>query len=164
MKLCAVVAASDNDVIGRGNALPWHLPADLAFFKRTTLGHPVLMGRRTFESIGRPLPGRRNLVMSRREFVFPGTEHVKSIEEAVAKVSDQEALMVIGGREIFDLAMPMLDVIFLTRVHCTIEGDTFLSKLDPEEWREVSREYRAPDERNPVAMSFIRLERNPPAA
>ena len=126
MKLCAVVAASDNDVIGRGNALPWHLPADLAFFKRTTLGHPVLMGRRTFESIGRPLPGRRNLVMSRGEFVFPGTEHVNSIEEAVAKVADQEALMVIGGREIFDLAMPMLDVIFLTRVHCTIDGDTFL--------------------------------------
>ena len=82
MKLTAVVAASDNDVIGRGDALPWHLPADLAHFKRVTLGKPVLMGRRTFESIGRPLPGRRNLVLTRRELGWPGVERVASLDEA----------------------------------------------------------------------------------
>ncbi len=159
MKLCAVVAASDNDVIGRDNALPWHLPADLAHFKRTTLGHPVLMGRRTYESIGRPLPGRRNLVLSRRGFAAEGVETVATLDEAIARASGESALMNIGGAEVFARAMPKTDIIYLTRVHCTVEGDTFMPPLDLRQWHEVRREYRAADERNVFAMSFIELER-----
>jgi dihydrofolate reductase len=159
MKLTAVVAASDNDVIGSDNALPWHLPADLAHFKRLTMGKPVLMGRRTHESIGKPLPGRLNLVLSRRAAQWPGVERVASIDEARARAAPADELMIIGGAEVFSLAMPVLDVIQLTRVHCTIPGDTFMPPLQPQQWREVSREYRAADDRNAYAMSFIELQR-----
>jgi dihydrofolate reductase len=159
MKLTAVVAASDNNVIGRGNALPWHLPADLAHFKRITTGKPLLMGRRTFEAIGRPLPGRRNIVLSRGGFAAPGVECVRSIDEASGLVADQPELMVIGGAVLYRMAMPRLDRIHLTRVHCVIDGDAFLPELPANEWREVSREERAPDERNDYAMSFIELQR-----
>jgi dihydrofolate reductase len=159
MKLSAVVAASDNDVIGRGNALPWHLPADLAHFKRLTLGKPILMGRRTCEAIGRPLPGRRNFVLSRGDFSAAGMETVGSLEEAITRAGDVPELAVIGGAGLYALAMPSLDTLYLTRVHMTTEGDTFLPPIDPTQWREVSREWRPADERNPCAMSFITLER-----
>ncbi|MGC4028356.1 MAG: dihydrofolate reductase [Steroidobacteraceae bacterium] len=159
MKLCAVAAASDNDVIGRDGALPWHLPADLAHFKRVTLGHPLLMGRRTFESIGRPLPGRRNLVLSRRGFAAAGIETVASLEEACALAADAPQLMIIGGADIFALAMPRLDLIHLTRVHAQVPGDVFMPPLAEGQWREISREERAADERNAWPMSFITLER-----
>jgi dihydrofolate reductase len=159
MKLTAVVAASDNDVIGSGNALPWHLPADLAHFKRITMGKPVLMGRRTWEAIGKPLPGRLNLVLSRRAGQWPGVERVASLGEARVRAATAGELMIIGGAEVFSLAMAQLDVIQLTRVHCTINGDTFMPALQPELWREVSREYRAADEKNVYAMSFIELRR-----
>jgi dihydrofolate reductase len=159
MKLSAVVAASDNDVIGRGNALPWHLPADLAHFKRLTLGKPILMGRRTFEAIGRPLPGRRNLVLSRRGFAAPGVDVVESIEAACELVAAEPELAIIGGAQIYRQALPQLQTIHLTRVHCTLDGDAFLPELPASQWREVSREERAADERNAYAMSFITLER-----
>lgn len=160
MKLVAVVAASDNNVIGRGNALPWHLPADLAYFKRVTMGHPVLMGRRTYEAIGRPLPGRRNLVLSRGAFMAPGTETVASLAEARERVAGAPELMIIGGAALYRLALPELDYIHLTRVHCTLEdGDAFLPDLPESEWRETRREERAADERNAHAMTFIELQR-----
>jgi dihydrofolate reductase len=159
MKLSAVVAASDNDVIGRGNALPWHLPADLAFFKRITLGKPVLMGRRTFESIGRPLPGRRNLVLSRSNYCATGIDCVHTLDEACELVAGEAELMVIGGAVLFALAMPRLDVIYLTRVHCLVEGDTFMPPVDPLQWQETAREEWAADERNACSMSFLTLER-----
>jgi dihydrofolate reductase len=160
VKLSAVVAASDNDVIGRDNALPWHLPADLAYFKRVTMGKPVLMGRRTYESIGRPLPGRRNLVLSRRDYHAEGVERVASVEEACQLVANQPEMMVIGGAEVFRLALPRLNFIHLTRVHCRIEGgDTFMFEIAPTQWREVRREDHAADQRNPYAMTFIELER-----
>jgi dihydrofolate reductase len=159
MRLTAIVAASDNDVIGRDNALPWHLPADLAYFKRVTLGKPILMGRKTFESIGRPLPGRRNLVLSRRGFSAPGVESVASVEEACERVAGVPELMVIGGAEVFHLAMDRLEYIHLTRVHCRIEGTVFLPKLVPAVWREVRRQHHAVDEKNSIAMTFIELER-----
>lgn len=152
-------AASDNDVIGRGNALPWHLPADLAQFKRLTLGKPILMGRRTFESIGRPLPGRRNLVMSRGGFSAPGVETVRSVEEALQLVAGEPELANIGGAEVFRIALPRTDRVYLTRVHATVEGDTYLPPLPASEWREVAREERAADERNPWPMSFLTLDR-----
>ena len=159
MKLTAVVAASDNDVIGRGNALPWHLPADLAHFKRLTMGKPMLMGRRTFEAIGRPLPGRRNLVLSRGNFSAPGIETVSSIEAACALVAAEPELVIIGGAQLYLQALPRLQSIHLTRVHCELDGDAHLPPLPAREWREVSREERAADERNAYAMSFITLER-----
>ena len=159
MKLSAVVAASDNDVIGRGNALPWHLPADLAHFKRLTLGKPILMGRMTFEAIGRPLPGRRNLVLSRGGFAAPGVETVASLAEARALLAGEPELAIIGGAQLYRQALPELDLIHLTRVHCRIEGDAHLPPLPAEQWREVAREERAADEKNPCAMSFITLQR-----
>jgi dihydrofolate reductase len=159
MKLSAVVAASDNDVIGRDNAMPWHLPADLAYFKRVTMGKPMLMGRKTYESIGRPLPGRRNLVLSRRGFSAPGVESVATIDEALARVADAPELMVIGGAEVFRLAMPYLDHVHLTRVHIQVEGDILLPPFEPGQWREVRREDHPADERNPIAMTFVEMER-----
>ncbi len=159
MRLSAVVAASDNDVIGRGNALPWHLPADLAHFNRLTLGKPVVMGRRTCEAIGRPLPGRRNFVVSKSGFRAEGIETVGSLDEAIELAGDVPELAVIGGAGLYALALPRLDVIHLTRVHTTTEGDTFLPPIPDSQWREVSREWRAADERNAFAMSFITLER-----
>ncbi len=159
MKLSAVVAASDNDVIGRGNALPWHLPADLAHFKRLTLGKPILMGRMTFEAIGRPLPGRRNLVMSRSGFAAPGVETVASLAEARALVGDVPELAIIGGAQLYRQTLAGTDIIYLTRVHCRLEGDAHLPPLPAAEWREVAREERAADEKNTYAMSFITLER-----
>jgi dihydrofolate reductase len=159
MKLSAVVAASDNDVIGIDNALPWHLPADLAHFKRITMGKPVLMGRRTFESIGKPLPGRRNIVLSRSNFSAPGVDSLRSLDEVLKATAGAEELMIIGGAAIFDLVMPLLDVIHLTRVHCTIPGDTFMTPLDPGQWTEASRQFRAADEKNSYAMTFIELHR-----
>jgi dihydrofolate reductase len=164
MKLSAVVAASDNDVIGRGNALPWHLPADLAHFKRLTLGKPILMGRMTFEAIGRPLPGRRNLVLSRGGFTAPGVETVTSLPEARALLAGEPELAIIGGAQLYRQALPELDLIHLTRVHCRLEGDAHLPPLPEGEWREVAREERAADDRNPYAMSFITLERRVPTA
>jgi dihydrofolate reductase len=159
MKLTAVVAASDNDVIGRGNALPWHLPADLAHFKRLTLGKPILMGRRTFEAIGRPLPGRRNLVLSRGGFAAPGVETVDSLKAARAMVAGEPELMIIGGAQLYQQALPLIDTIHLTRVHGWIEGDAHLPALPPAEWHEVAREEVAADARNAYAMSFITLQR-----
>jgi dihydrofolate reductase len=164
MKLVAVVAASDNDVIGRDNALPWHQPADLAYFKRVTMGKPILMGRRTFESIGRPLPGRRNIVLSRTGFTAPGVDVVRTLDEACALSAGEPALMVIGGAMLFDLAMPRTHHIHLTRVHCVIAGDVFLPRLEPGEWQEVAREEWPADERNAYAMSFTELARTGAAA
>lgn len=159
MILSAVVAVADNGVIGREGALPWHLPADLAHFKAKTMGKPVLMGRRTWESIGRPLPGRRNLVLTSRPLDVPGAEVVLSLEDALARCIEAPELAIIGGEQVFRDSLPRLDVIYLTEVHAEIAGDTFFPALPPEQWREVERQERAPDERNPHAMSFVTLER-----
>jgi dihydrofolate reductase len=159
MKLSAVVAVSDNDVIGRDNALPWYQPADLAYFKRVTMGKPILMGRKTWDSIGKPLPGRRNIVLSRSGFAAQGVDVVRTLDEACAVAGDVPEMMVIGGAMIFKLAMPRMDHVHLTRVHCVVDGDVFLPPLHPDEWREVRREERPADARNAYAMTFIELER-----
>jgi dihydrofolate reductase len=164
MRLVAVVAASDNDVIGRGNALPWHQPADLAYFKRVTMGKPILMGRKTWDSIGKPLPGRRNIVLSGSGFAAPGAEVARTLDEACALAAGAPELMVIGGAKIFELAMSRMDHVHLTRVHCDVDGDVFLPPLHPAQWREVRREERPADERNVYAMTFIELERAKAAA
>src|SRR5690606_2751173 len=132
-------------------------PADLAYFKRVTMGKPILMGRKTWESIGRPLPGRRNVVLSRAGFTAPGAEVVRTLDEACDLAADAPEMMVIGGAGIFALAMPRMDHVHLTQVHCVVEGDVLLPPLDPDQWREVSREQRPADERNPFAMTYIEL-------
>jgi dihydrofolate reductase len=155
----AIVAMADNGVIGRDNGLPWHLPDDLRRFKSLTMGHAVLMGRRTWESIGRPLPGRRNLVLTRhRDWRAPGAEPVHSLDEARERAADS-MLFVIGGAEIFSLAWPIVGRLELTEVHATPEGDVRLAGFDRSAWREVAREERAADARHAVPFSFVTLVR-----
>lgn len=155
-----VVAADEEGGIGRGGGLPWHLPADLKHFRALTMGKPVIMGRRTWESIGRPLPGRRNVVVSRQPSLqVPGCEVAGSLDDALRLVDDAAEACVIGGAEIYRLALPLADLIHLTRVHARVEADTFLPPLDPQEWRLQSREEHAADERHAYPFSFITLER-----
>lgn len=167
-----VVAVAENDVIGRGNSLPWRLPADLRRFKAITLGHTVLMGRRTFESIGRALPGRRNVVLTRSaQFDAPGCIVVPSIEAAFGLDAAFDAglgaapprtapLMVIGGAQVYQLCLPRATRIHLTLVHTRIAGgDASFGGWRGREWREIARERHAADEQNSSAYSFVTLER-----
>jgi dihydrofolate reductase len=155
-----IVAAAENGVIGRGNQLPWHLPADLAHFKRTTLGHPVIMGRRTWESIGKPLPGRRNVVVSRTPgFAAPGCEVARDLASAYELVGDQAEAFVIGGTQLYEAALPGADRVYLTRVLANVDGDARFPGLRPDAWRETLLGEQAPDERNAYAMRFYLLER-----
>jgi dihydrofolate reductase len=161
--LALVVAIAENGVIGNANRLPWHLPADLKHFKSVTLGKPMLMGRKTFESIGKALPGRRNLVMTRgRPIDAAGVETVKSVEEALVAAREADELMVIGGAEIFRICLPRAQRIYLTRVHAPIAGDTRFPPVDWNEWRSVERNVQPADEKNTYAMTFLRLERRSP--
>ena len=157
-----VVAAAENDVIGRANRLPWHLPSDLKHFKALTTGKPVLMGRKTYESIGKPLPNRTNLVLSRgAAFHAEGCQAVGSLQEA-RDVAGASPLMIIGGAEIYRLCLPDAQRIHLTLVHTVIpDGDTFFPQWRSPEWRETARAPQAADERNTLAHSFITLERRP---
>lgn len=159
MLLTAVVAVADNGVIGRAGGLPWHLPADLKHFKAMTLGRPVLMGRRTFDSIGKALPGRRNLVLTRRPLDVPGVEAVASVAEAIARVGDVAEMAVIGGAQLWQETLPRIGRIHLTRVHADVEGDTFFPSLDDAEWREVERREQPADDRNAYPMTFVTLDR-----
>lgn len=159
-RITFVVAMSENRVIGVDNTLPWKLPADLRHFKHTTMGKPVLMGRKTFQSIGRALPGRRNIVVSRDPgFEAAGCETVASIDEAMGRVGGEPEVMVIGGASFYAQLLPRAERIHLTLVHAVIEGDAFFPELDPSQWREVSREEHAADERNRYAYSFLLYER-----
>ena len=160
MRKSFVVAMSRNRVIGRDNQLPWRLPADLAFFKRATLGHPVIMGRRTHESIGKPLPGRLNIVVStQRDFVAPGCTVVHSLEEAYRAAGDAPEVALIGGRAIFEAAMPDVDVIYLTEVDAEVEGDVFFPPFDRTRFRETELERHAADERHAYPFRIVKLER-----
>jgi dihydrofolate reductase len=150
---------ADNGVIGRGNGLPWHLPDDLKRFKSLTMGHAMLMGRRTWDSIGRALPGRRSLVLTRdAAWRAPGCEAVASLQEAVERAGDS-ALFVIGGAEVFSLAWPIVGRLELTEVHAEPEGDTRLAGFDRREWREIFRERHAADARHAHPFSFVTLVR-----
>jgi dihydrofolate reductase len=156
----AVVARADNGVIGRGNGLPWRLPDDLKRFKSLTTGHSVLMGRRTWDSIGKPLPGRRNLVLTRdRGWHAAGAEPVHSLDEARARAGEA-TLFVIGGAEVFSLAWPIIGRLELTEVHASPDGDVRLTGFDRRDWREVSRVEHAGDERHSAPFSFVTLVRD----
>jgi len=156
----AIVAMADNGVIGQGNGLPWRLPDDLKRFKALTTGHAVLMGRKTWDSIGKPLPGRRNLVLTRdRSWRAPGAMPVHSLDEALAQ-STGATLFVIGGAEVFSLAWPIVERLELTEVHAAPAGDVRLSGFDRRDWREVSRVEHAADERHAAPFSFVTLVRD----
>jgi dihydrofolate reductase len=153
-----IVAYSRNRVIGRDNALPWRLPGDLAYFKRTTLGHPIIMGRKTWESLGRPLPGRTNIVITRDPaYAAEGAVVVDSLRAALHACPAGETAYVIGGAEIFALALPLAGRILATEVHADVPGDVFFPALPAGLWRETGREPQAPE--NGYAYDFVTFER-----
>jgi dihydrofolate reductase len=174
VRLSIIVAVAENGVIGRDQQLPWHLPDDLRRFKALTLGKPVLMGRRTFESIGRPLPGRRNLVLSSQPVAQPvgaaassattSLEGVASLAEAIARCAGAEELCVIGGAGLFGAALPLATHLYLTRVHASVDGDVHFPDYDAGAWRELQRVEHPADARHQWPMSFLDLERRDPAA
>jgi len=151
----------ENGLIGRNNRLPWHLPADMTWFRRQTMGKPVLMGRKTYESIGRPLPGRTNIVLTRRDIAIPGCSVVHSLPEALQlfEASGAEELMVMGGAEIYALFLPEADRLYMTLVHHAFEGDAWFPDFDRSAWLETHREDHPPDAKNPYAYSFLIMER-----
>ena len=160
MTISLVVAASTNNVIGSDGELPWHLPDDLRQFKRVTTGKPVIMGRRTFESIGGPLPNRRNIVMTRDpDYVAPGCEVVSSVGAAMSLAGGEDEVMIIGGGRVYRDFLPRADRIYLTRVQTEVEGDTFFPELDPDLWRQLSSEHHPADAQHRYAFDVMVYER-----
>ncbi len=159
MKVSLIVAMADNNVIGVDNQLPWHLPADLKYFKSVTMGKPIIMGRKTFESIGRPLPGRQNIVITRNtEWSADGVTVVKSTGAAVAAASGAEEVMVIGGAEIYRAMLPLVGKLYVTEVSLSVEGDAFFPDIEVEQWQETSRAAH-PAEADKPAYAFVTYER-----
>ena len=160
MMVSIIVAASENGVIGAAGALPWRLSDDLKRFKAVTMGKPIVMGRKTWESIGRPLPGRQNIVITRQDgYVADGCDVVASPDEAIAVAGEAEEVMVIGGSQVYERFLAEAERVYLTRVHAEVEGDAFFAPLDADEWRLVSDEPHAADERNEFDYSFRLYER-----
>ncbi len=155
-----IVAVARNGVIGVKGELPWHLPQDLAHFKRTTLGKPIIMGRKTHESIGRALPHRENIVVSRDpRLVAPGCRVAESLDAALALCEEEQEKVVIGGATLYAEALPRTEVLYLTRVHVDLVGDAFFPELDLSQWREITRREFEPDERHAHAFSITTLAR-----
>ena len=151
-----IVAMANNRVIGKDNDMPWHLPADLAHFKAVTLGKPIIMGRKTYESIGRPLPGRKNIVISRNSnYKLEGCETVCSLEEAMELVSDVEELMIIGGGYLYSQTLSQADRLYLTFIDLDVDGDTQFPEFEHLQLTEVKRERHLKDEKNPYDYQFV---------
>jgi dihydrofolate reductase len=166
MTLSLLLAAAENNVIGKDNKLPWHLPNDLKYFKNLTWGMPVIMGRKTYESFGKPLRGRRNIVITRnKDWKAEGVDMVNSIEEAIdlAKESAVKEIFIIGGGEIFKTILPKADRIYLTRIHHSFEGDAYFPEIKENEWQLVKERRSEADEKNAYAHSFQVWERKPPS-
>ncbi|MDD7569203.1 MAG: type 3 dihydrofolate reductase [[Actinobacillus] rossii] len=159
MTFSLIVATTQNNVIGKDNQMPWHLPADLAWFRQNTTGKPVIMGRKTFESIGRPLPKRINIVLSRQPFEHEGVTWKDSLGSAVDFVKDSEEIVLIGGGELFKQYLPKADKLYLTQIQAEIEGDTFFPELNWNEWKIEYDEYRQADENNVYDLRFLILVR-----
>ncbi len=160
MKLSLVVAMDQNRVIGINGGLPWHLSSDLKYFRDITMGKPIIMGRKTYESIGRPLPGRRNIVVTRNtDFEAPGCDVVTSLETALELVKDVPEVMMVGGASLYIDTLPLADHIYMTEVHAEVEGDTWFPEIDLDEWHEVSRLRFSADEKNEYDYSFVVYER-----
>ena len=162
MRLSLIWAMTRNRVIGRNNALPWRLPDEMRHFMRTTLGHAVIMGRRNFEAMGKPLPKRTNIVLSRDpSFGANGAIVVRTLEEAIELACDagDDEAMVVGGAEIYALALPKADRLYFTLLHTELDGDAFFPPFDETQWHEVRREEHAADERHPYAYTIRVLDR-----
>jgi dihydrofolate reductase len=158
--LSLIAAMDDNHLIGNKNKLPWHLPADLAFFKRTTMGKPIVMGRKTFESIGKPLPGRRNIVITRDPgFSAAGCEVANCIEAAMSLTKDDDEAMLIGGASLYQQTIARAMQLYITRIHHSFVGDTWFPEIDLHEWKEVNREDFDANHDNHYAYSFIKYVR-----
>ena len=158
MIISAIVATANNGVIGKEGSLPWYLPADLAHFKQTTMGHPIIMGRKTHESIGKALPGRQNIVITHdKDYHAEGCEVVTSLEAALQLVSGAGEAFIIGGQSIYELALPRTDRIYLTKVDADIPGDKYF-RYDPSRWQEVSVEKHPADDKNQYPYEFVVLE------
>lgn len=160
MKIALIVAAARNGVIGGGNKMLWRVPEDFAHFKRTTMGHPIVMGRKTWESTGRPLPGRRNVVVTRNaDYRAEGAEVVPSLEEAFRTLADTDTVFVLGGGEIYRQALPSADVVWLTKIDADFEGDTTFPELPESEWTTEVLEMLEPTESRSFEVTFCRCER-----
>lgn len=158
--LSIIVAAARNNAIGKNNQLLWHMPADLKFFKETTLGHPVVMGRKTFESVGKALPKRRNIVITRNKSFSPeNVEVCHALDEALELLDDTEENFIVGGSEIYKMSLPYCDKIYFTEIDADFEADTFFPSFNPEEWHLTHREEHAADEKNPYNYCFLTYER-----
>lgn len=163
MRVSLLVAVSENGVIGRDNQLPWHLPNDLKYFKNLTWGLPILMGRKTFDSIGKPLPGRKSIVITRnRHWQHQGVEVVHSLEEAIEKATGYGAkeIFVIGGAEIFETCLPTATRLYLTRIHHAFEGDVFFPRIDEKVWELASSRFCEKDEKNGYDHTYQVWEKN----
>ena len=159
--LSLIVAVSENNVIGKDNQLLWHLKDDLKHFKNTTRGHHVIAGRKTFESQGKPLPGRTNIIITRnRNYKAEGCIVVHSLDEALNVIQNDNEPFIIGGEQIYRMALPFVNKIYLTRVHATFTGDTHFPDIDMNHWQEICREYHEEDENNDYSFSIIVLTRN----
>ena len=166
IRLSMMVAKASNNVIGRDNNLPWYLPNDLKYFKQVTFGKPVIMGRKTWESLKGPLPGRTNIVITRQpDYLADGAKVVASLDDAVAMaenvafIEGQEEAVIMGGAEIYSLALPQADRLYLTEVHANVEGDTFFPEYDASEWQQIAREDFVAEGPNPYDYSFVVYER-----
>jgi len=160
MKISIIAAMGENRAIGLAGKIPWHLPADFKRFKELTLGHPVVMGNKTFESIGKPLPDRTNIVLAKdSDYAAEGCLVVHSLDDALALAAkENEEVFIIGGGSVYALAMPMADVIYLTKVHGTFEGDVFFPEIDENKWRLISSEPHEKDEKNAYDYEFCVYE------
>jgi dihydrofolate reductase len=163
MIVSLIVAASENDVIGKNNTLPWSLPKDLQYFRKVTQGHPVIMGRKTYESIGRPLPNRVNIVLTSKQLEIKGCTMASSLSQALAMALETKPkeVFVIGGKEVFGKALEQshIDRIYLTRVHAQVEGDVSLPTIDWSQWKEVSAERHEADDNHAYPFTFLVYER-----
>ena len=164
MKLALICAMAKNRTIGRNNSLPWYLPEDLKYFKHTTMGSTIIMGRKTFDSLGRVLPGRPHVVISRSALSLPENCYAaRSLQEAISTaqtLAEQGEVVVIGGAEIYRQALPLVDRLYLTEVHIEPEGDTWFPELNPGDWQETEREDVPADADSAIAYSIVTYQRN----
>jgi dihydrofolate reductase len=164
MSVSVIVAMAEQGVIGRAGALPWHLPDDLRRFKQITMGHAIVMGRKTYESIGRPLPGRNNIVVTATPgYLASGCVCVDSLVGAIAAAGNDPEVMVIGGHALYQAALPLASRMYLTEIHAGIDGDVYFPAFDRSEWREITREFHPQDATHAHDFSFVVLDRVAPS-
>jgi len=160
MKVAIIVAMDKQGLIGRNNDLPWKLSADLKYFRRVTMGKPLVMGRNTHESIGRPLPGRKNIIVtSNANYHVDGCTVVSSLDQALLACDDAEEVMVMGGASLYEQLLPQADRVYLTHVNAELEGDTWFPQWNKDQWQEISREDHQADEKNQYPYSFVVYDR-----